>query len=48
MRISTLAIARNVKARDSFWIKGLRYSLVDLFGAGFPDSFIGGLYIKDI
>lgn len=42
MRISTLAIARNVKARDSFWIKGLTYSLVDMFGAGFPDSFIGG------
>ncbi|RAQ49585.1 phosphatidylserine decarboxylase family protein [Aspergillus flavus] len=36
------AIARNVKARDSFWIKGLTYSLVDMFGAGFPDSFIGG------
>ncbi|RMZ45706.1 phosphatidylserine decarboxylase family protein [Aspergillus flavus] len=32
----------NVKARDSFWIKGLTYSLVDMFGAGFPDSFIGG------
>lgn len=36
------AIARNVKARDSFWIKGQTYSLVDMFGAGFPDCFIGG------
>ncbi|KAE8419184.1 Phophatidylserine decarboxylase-domain-containing protein [Aspergillus pseudocaelatus] len=36
------AIARDVKARDSFWIKGQTYSLVDMFGAGFPGSFIGG------
>ncbi|OGM49260.1 phosphatidylserine decarboxylase family protein [Aspergillus bombycis] len=35
-------LARNVKARDSFWIKGQTYSLVDMFGAGFPDAFIGG------
>ncbi|KAE8142494.1 Phophatidylserine decarboxylase-domain-containing protein [Aspergillus pseudotamarii] len=36
------AIARNVKARDNFWIKGQTYSLVDMLGAGFPDAFVGG------
>ncbi|KAE8388465.1 Phophatidylserine decarboxylase-domain-containing protein [Aspergillus alliaceus] len=35
-------LGRNVKARDNFWIKGQTYSLVDMLGAGFPDSFIGG------
>lgn len=36
------ALARNVKVRDSFWIKGQTYSMYDMLGNTFADLFIGG------
>ncbi|GIJ92458.1 hypothetical protein Asppvi_011440 [Aspergillus pseudoviridinutans] len=34
-------VARNVKARDAFWIKGQNYSLSDMLGNNVGDLFVG-------
>ncbi|KAJ5648203.1 Phophatidylserine decarboxylase-domain-containing protein [Penicillium lividum] len=36
------ALAKDLKAQDSFWIKGQSYSLSDMIGQDYSDHFIGG------
>lgn len=39
----TYKVARNVKARDHFWLKGQPYSVVDMLAQdSFADQFVGG------